>query len=325
MNLRLGTIAAVAALAVLGAACGSSDDETTTATATTTTTEASSTASTSAQADGITNEWLANDLDPTKLPIGDGKASTTTAAVGTVFACQMGNPSAPGATADGPWIDAANNTWDSTTKLAVEGDVEWPTAEYSETIDGDTRVLMSNGIPVGVVTGNFPIAETDPSYQYDHNPGRVQEAATTLRLPTTPTVAATPTCVAFDAVGMLRNGVALFNALDGRGDDAVAHESQDVCNGHPNQEKYHYHSVPNCLLNAATGASSVVGFALDGFPIVVERDAAGALPTNADLDECHGRTSLIELNGEVVEMYHYSATFEYPYTIGCYRGTPTAA
>jgi hypothetical protein len=38
---------------------------------------------------------------------------------------------------------------------------------------------------------------------------------------------------------------------------------------------------------------------------VVERDAAGDLPTNADLDECHGRTSPILLDGEVVTMYHY--------------------
>jgi hypothetical protein len=68
----------------------------------------------------------------------------------------------------------------------------------------------------------------------------------------------------------------------------------------------------------------VVGFALDGFPIVVERDARGDLPTNADLDECHGRTSPILLDGEVVEIYHYSATLEFPYVIGCFRATPVS-
>jgi hypothetical protein len=84
---------------------------------------------------------------------------------------------------------------------------------------------------------------------------------------------------------------------------------------------YHYHNVPNCLRDKATGPSTVVGFAYDGFPIVVERDAAGTLPTNADLDECHGRTSPIFLDGEVIEMYHYSATLEFPYFIGCFKGT----
>jgi hypothetical protein len=59
----------------------------------------------------------------------------------------------------------------------------------------------------------------------------------------------------------------------------------------------------------------------DGFPIVVERDSSDALPTNADLDECHGRTSPVLIAGEVVTTYHYSATLEFPYTIGCYKGT----
>jgi YHYH protein len=84
---------------------------------------------------------------------------------------------------------------------------------------------------------------------------------------------------------------------------------------------YHYHNVPNCLRDKATGSSTVVGYAYDGFPIVVERDAAGELPTNADLDECHGRTSPVLLDGEVVETYHYSATLEFPYFIGCFMGT----
>jgi hypothetical protein len=30
----------------------------------------------------------------------------------------------------------------------------------------------------------------------------------------------------------------------------------------------------------------------------------------------------VSWNGEQVSMYHYVATLEYPYTVGCYRGTP---
>ena len=40
------------------------------------------------------------------------------------------------------------------------------------------------------------------------------------------------------------------------------------------------------------------------------------------LDECHGHTHEIEWDGELVKRYHYHATAEYPYTVGCYRGTP---
>ena len=115
------------------------------------------------------------------------------------------------------------------------------------------------------------------------------------------------------AIGVMLNGVLLFNALDAAGRDGVAHEVQDVCQGHPARgELYHYHDVPSCLRDAATGPSTVVGWAYDGFPIVVERDAARKLPTNADLDECHGRTSPILLNGKVVTTYHYDASVEYP-------------
>jgi hypothetical protein len=125
-------------------------------------------------------------------------------------------------------------------------------------------------------------------------------------------------------VAVLRNGVVVFASLDAMNRDAVAYETQDACDGHPEMSStYHYHDIPSCVRDATTGSSTVVGFAKDGFPIVVERDGDGNLPTNADLDECHGRVSPIELDGVVVETYHYSATYEFPYFMGCYRGTPT--
>ena len=64
-----------------------------------------------------------------------------------------------------------------------------------------------------------------------------------------------------------------------------------MAHGWTSPTTYHYHNVPSCLRNKATGASTVVGFAFDGIPIVVERDASGTLPTNANLDEWHSRTS----------------------------------
>jgi hypothetical protein len=123
----------------------------------------------------------------------------------------------------------------------------------------------------------------------------------------------------------MRNGVLVFAPLDERNRDAVAYETQDECDGLPQQTGvYHYHDVPSCVIEASQGPSTVVGFATDGFPIVVERDASGALPTNADLDVCHGRTSNVVLDGALVETYHYSATREFPYFIGCFHGTPVS-
>jgi YHYH protein len=345
---RLTIAGAIAAIFVMGA-CGSSTatkpaaPATTTAAAVTTTaastasTAASTTASTTANSTtttvaatattvvaatgSIVNTWSGATVDPAKLPIGDSSVQTSGAGVGKLFACNAGNPNAGGAQADGPWLNIAAGTWDSTTKLKVNGAVSWPTAKYTETVSGGKRVLTTNDLPVDGQTGTFPIAKDDPSYVYDRNPGRIKATDKTVTLAEMGTVAVKVSCMNEGPVGMLRNGVYVFNSLDGRGDDAVAHESQDLCDGHPAMTTYHYHSIPSCIRNATKGPSTVVGFAWDGFPIVVERDANGALPTNADLDECHGRTSRVLLDDKVVTTYNYSATLEFPYFIGCYKGT----
>ena len=52
-----------------------------------------------------------------------------------------------------------------------------------------------------------------------------------------------------------------------------------------------------------------------GFPIHGYRGIGGVEMTNDDLDLCHGHQDA-DLS------YHYHATLEYPYTIGCYKGAP---
>jgi hypothetical protein len=64
---------------------------------------------------------------------------------------------------------------------------------------------------------------------------------------------------------------------------------------------------------------------LDGFPIFGPRGDGGRELTNVDLDECHGHTHEVELDGRRVATYHYHFTREYPYTIGCFRGAPARA
>ena len=44
--------------------------------------------------------------------------------------------------------------------------------------------------------------------------------------------------------------------------------------------------------------------------------------TNKDLDECHGTTSKVWWDGKYVKMYHYVLTAQFPYSLGCFRGTP---
>ncbi|MFN8462757.1 MAG: YHYH protein [Anaerolineales bacterium] len=115
----------------------------------------------------------------------------------------------------------------------------------------------------------------------------------------------------------------IFNAFDAAGRDAGAHEVQDSCDGHPQQSGfYHYHNLSDCFQDTATGHSALMGYAFDGFGIFGYYGEDGSELTNADLDECHGHTHVIEWDGQV-EMYHYHATHEFPYTVGCFKGTPT--
>ena len=184
----------------------------------------------------------------------------------------------PGRICRGPWLNVVAGTWDSTTKLAVNGNVSWPTAKYHEVVRGGNRVLTSNNLPVDIRSGTFPIASDDPTYAYDRLPGRIAATDTVVTLVETGTIASKPSCVNDGAVGMIRNGVRIFSAVDARGEDAVAHESPDLCQGHPAMTAHQHHNVPSCIRDAAAGPSTVVGWATDGFPIVVERDPSGALP-----------------------------------------------
>jgi hypothetical protein len=126
-------------------------------------------------------------------------------------------------------------------------------------------------------------------------------------------------------IGWALSGAAIFNAFDAAGRDAPAWEILDSCHGHPERAGiYHYHDWSPCLGRFAASADAPVGWMLDGFPILGPVDSTGRAVTNATLDACHGRVGPVELApGRVVTMYHYRFTAEFPYTIGCFRGTPT--
>ena len=301
------------------AGCSTEGGDTTAAPSSTPTARASA-APTSSPSVTATNAWKAT-IEKTAVPLGDGKASTSPQ-VGFVDSC-VTNFRGGGARHSGDWIDAAAGTWNLEAKIAVQGHVTWPAASFTETVSGNQRVLTTDDLPEDFPTGNFPIAPSDPAHQYDPNPNHIAAQSFTYTVPLNPTAAATPSCTGLGPIGLLTDGVLLYNALDDAGRDAAAHETQDECNGHPDgQDRYHYHDVPSCILAQATGSSVLVGYALDGYGIYVERDAHGNLPTNADLDACHGRTSEVMWNGQPTSIYHYDATLEYPYTVGCFHGTP---
>lgn len=263
------------------------------------------------------------DEDLTKLPIGDGKVSSSGAKAGYVYSCSSSFRTG-GADHAGSWINGS--TWNAKSKPKVDGSVTWPSAKVSFKLSGSQRIISGNGLPINnIPTGEFPIRAGSTAYQYDRNPNSIKSQSVYYSVPANPTIAASPSCVPMGQIGYMLDGVAVYNALDDGGRDAAAHEVQDKCDGHPQKQGvYHYHSMSDCIKDADKN-NTLVGYALDGFGIFSDRDANGTQYRSSDLDECHGITSKIMWDGKEVSMYHYVLTPDYPYTIGCFRGhyTPT--
>ncbi len=249
-----------------------------------------------------------------ELPVGDGHV-TSHPAKGNVYACQT-HFRGGGAEHTGSWFHG--DTWDPDAKPHVSGRVMWPNARFDVSMSGDSLVVRGNGLPVGQPTGTFPISRNDVAYKYDRNPNSIRAQNMSFHIPAEPVRASQPGCLPMGMIGVTKTGVALYNALDDGGRDAAAHEIQDVCDGHPQMRgQYHYHSGSPCIPGAS--GNSLVGWALDGYPILGMRDASGGLITNAELDACHGRAESVTVEGRRYD-YAYRLTQEYPYIMGCFTG-----
>jgi len=302
------TAALLLSLALIGG-CGSSSDKSTATTAT------------GAEASQSNEPSLAaTPVDVHELPLGDDMYTTGAAKKGYVYSC-IANFSGGGAFAQGPWIDAEAGTWDLTEKIYVEGRVDWR-SQFSEEVNGSERDLEGNGLPPQP-SGEFPVSESDPAYEYDRNPNSISEYDLRAALPANPQRTGEASCVG-GTIGVMKSGVPLFSAFDAGGRDAVATEIQDSCDAHPEKTgQYHYHGLSSCLYASSSDArSELLGWALDGFGIYVERDSEGTMLSSADLDQCHGRTGTIEWDGKQRRMYHYVMTLDFPYAVACYRGSP---
>jgi hypothetical protein len=260
--------------------------------------------------------------DATRLPLGDGKVTTSGPRRGWIDVCRLSTVNQPGAFRDGPWIKG-DGTYDRTAKAVVDGRVSWP-GKTTFTRRRSSLTISGNGLPRRQTTGTFPIATTDDAYAFDRNPNSIRSQSLSYTLPASPHKAAKAGCLGGGPIGIAKNGVPIFDGLDAGDRDAVAHEIQDSCGGHPQQQgMYHYHAIPSCLTRGQSThrASGLVGYALDGYPIYGPRGAHGKLLADTDLDACHGRTESVRVHGKRTRVYRYHATLEYPYTLGCFHGT----
>ncbi len=252
-----------------------------------------------------------------QVPLGDYRYSTTEAKKGYVYLCNARKDN-PGSSVNGPWIKG--DTWNYYKKISVSGSVSWPNATFSNTVSGTTRTLSGNALPISHTTGTFPVVKSDAAVAYDPNPNTISVQTITQKLPANPVYSETPYCMGGE-VGIMLTGVPLFNAFDAGLRDAPAHELQDSCDGHPQGSgEYHYHSLSKCMKD--TGVETVLGYAYDGFPITGAKVAAAKYLTTDDLDECHGITSDVIIDGKKKTTYHYVMTVDFPYSAGCFRAKP---
>ena len=196
----------------------------------------------------------------------------------------------------------------------------------------DTQVVVrTNGIPT------FPFVAKTP------NPLRVQDF--TFRIPLTPVIARTPGALNLGAIGVAVDGLPMYGPFEAPAQgtaDPLADGILDSCGGHTGPSgEYHVHATPACLpADLMATPDTVVGYALDGFPIMspllcADDDCAtmvsvrssyqqvstdrmvwsryGYVDGLGDLDRCNGMTGP---DGE----YRYYAVSTFPYFLGCYTG-----
>jgi len=223
------------------------------------------------------------------------------------------------------WTNA-NGTWDYNRKPQVQGNVTWNSV-FNIKLDGKgKRIITGNALP-SHPTGVFPIQPGSIAYRYDGNPNIISEHVINYTLPAIPEVAKAPSCVPFGPSGISLSGSAIYHGASTLGNDAAAHEMLDRFGGHTDgTERYHYHFPSQDLQDHIhphkNGHSALMGYMLDGFGIYGPYGEKGELLSSSDLDECHGHTHSVLWDGQMTNIYHYHWTYDFPYNIGCFKGTP---
>ena len=249
---------------------------------------------------------------------------------GTLYVCSGGRLSLNG---DNPWVVRHGTAIDLSKRPFVAGEAHWKSV-FSVTTDGPWRHFTGNGLP-DHPTGVFPVPQGTAAYQYyvQGNGGSLSSAAAfpivayhlDYSVPLRPEVAAHPSCLGDITIGVALTGATFHDSVSVEFKDPQVELPLDQCFGHPDPfGRYHYHApaFPCFAQGNRHGPSPLVGYALDGFGIYGPRGTDGRPVTNAQLDECHGLVSKVMWDGRLTRIYHYVLNSQYPYNIGCFRGTP---
>jgi len=170
------------------------------------------------------------------------------------------------------------------------------------------------------------------------NPNTPADMKYIFKFPLTPSAATTKTNVPFGHIGILLNGVSIYNADDGQSYNSLGvwrrnafifeGSSFDSCKGHADvSQEYHHHVNPKCFYDntQTTAHSPILGFAFDGYPIYgpygysTATDSTSAIRkmvTGYKTRSITDRTTLA--NGTVLTSTYYGPTIGATYPLGAF-------
>ena len=227
----------------------------------------------------------------------------------------------------------------------------YPAPELSVSCDDNTLIVESNGIPHYTFVPMTPNPLEVMSWRYEVT--RTPEMADTET-----------TIPLLGYVGFAVNGIPIYGPNEAEFPDPygdpIHNGILDGCMGHVGNAYHNHALLVQCLTEqslvsmpwtnappSSEDPSPVVGYAADGFPIygpygctnatcdtVIEFKSSWVQigdPTtyawdNHEYREQDGEEYLDRCNGRIGPdgTYRYHATAEFPYVLGCYKGTPNA-
>ena len=166
-------------------------------------------------------------------------------------------------------------------------------------------IFETNNIPDHVLTRTNPNQATSKNYKFfiPKNPKFLEEPYKITKKT--------------QEIGIALNGVVIAGPYDSQDKIAPYNRVVDECSSHADpQGMYHYHFSPLCLKNSkgeavGTRPLNQIGWSFDGFKIFGLADRKKHMPV---IDNCNGHSH----NGE----YHYHATIDYPFFMGCFKADP---
>ncbi|MDP6963403.1 MAG: YHYH protein, partial [Planctomycetota bacterium] len=205
-------------------------------------------------------------------------------------------------------------------------------------IEADVSRTSYTPVHIFVQSAGIPSHAIGP---WGNNPNVASDQGWSFALPASPTEqTGTKTETGLGAIGVMINGVPIFNAKDARtyqnrgiwSQNAIFWEgaTMDTGMGHPAQRgDYHYHQIPNSLVDqvgdTATYHSPIIGFAFDGFPIYGPYAFANAngtgqvirIESSYRLRNISNRTTLPD--GTVLPPADYGPPINNTYPLGAYN------